>query len=265
MRRALKLFKSHDGEMRRKSRRAAGFPASMHHGLTLVLISWLCASCASTGIPFLRPAPTTDAPWQIQSNAFPTQRLYRIKYQGPEGELGFKLVLYLESKSRYRLLATDLGRKLWSLSVDGAGEAAWIDYRQKEFCQATSSSELRFVPLANLPLGSLPKLLLGRLPAEPAANLIQDATRVTFLDVQGQLWNASLAGSELEWWSLLENDEPVVWWKREADGSSVFVDRRGQQEVRWREVVSESLESSLAAVVIPAKFSPGNCDAATAR
>ncbi len=245
------------------TRRTVDYWVRARGGLVTVLLASLCTACASTMVPFLRPAPTAEQPWQISSDSFPTQRLYRIKYQGPEGDLGFKLVLYLESEARYRLLASDLGRKLWSLSVDGAGEAAWIDYRQKEFCRASAASELRFVPLANLPLVSLPKLLLGRLPAEPAANLAQDATRVTFLDATGQLWNAGLTGSELEWWSLLESDQPVVWWRREADGGSVFVDRQGQLEVRWREVVSERLEGPLGAVEIPTKFSQGSCGAVT--
>lgn len=212
--------------------------------------------------PFSRPAPGT-APWEIASDSYPSQRLYRVKYQGPEGELGFKLVLYLESTTRYRLLATDLGRKLWSLTVDSEGEAVWLDYRQKEYCRADAAGELRFVPLANLPLIALPKLLLGRLPTEPATELARDATRVSFVDASGQLWNAGLALDDVEWWSLLEGGQPIVWWKREANDGAVFIDRRGSQEVRWRETVSEHLASPLEAVTIPARFTRGTCSGAT--
>ncbi len=203
----------------------------------------------------------------MPEDAYPTQRLYRVKYRGPEGEAGFKLTLYLEAEAKYRMLASDLGRKLWTLHVDGSsrrgaedtpGGAVWLDHRRKEFCRASAAGALRFVPLADLPLVSLPRLLLGLLPAEPAANLTRNETRVSFLDARGFRWDGVLDGDQLEWWNLLEAGETIAWWRRE-DGGGVFSDRRGEQEVRWREVVREPLEGSLAAPEIPARFREGAC------
>ncbi len=222
----------------------------------------LLAGCATAGRLFLAPEPTSGEPWQIPEQAYPSQRLYRVKYRGPEGDFGFKLTFYLEAEARYRLLASDLGRKLWSLSVDAQGEAVWLDYRRKQYCRASATSGLRFVPLANLPLVSLPRLLLGRLPAEPAAGLARGKENVSFLDARGFLWNGKLDGDELRWWSLVEAGEAVVWWRRE-DGGGVFSDRRGEQEVRWREVVREPLRSPLGEIEIPDKFQLRVCGEGT--
>ncbi len=196
----------------------------------------------------------------MPQDSYPTQRLYRVKYRGPEGDFGFKLVLYLEGEARYRMQASDLGRKLWSLAVDGQ-DAVWLDYKRKRYCRSDAAEQLRFVPLADLPLVALPRLLLGRLPAEPAASLKRSEERVSFLDARGQLWSGSLNGDELEWWSLVEAEEAVVWWRREARGG-VFAARDGKQEVRWEEMVREPLEEPLDALEIPAKYQPDECGAA---
>ncbi len=214
--------------------------------------------CTTTGNVFLGSRSVSAEPWQLPGDSFPSQRLYRVKYRGPQGDVGFKLTLYLEAEARYRMLASDLGRKLWSLSVDGEGEAVWLDYRRKQFCRASAARELRFLPLADLPLVSLPKLLLGRLPAVPAANLARGERNLSFLDARGFQWNGELDGEQLNWWSLIEAGEPVIWWRREEAGG-VFSDRRGEQEVRWREVVREQLKSPLGSVEIPARFSLGDC------
>ena len=197
-------------------------------------------------------------PWQLPADAYPSQRLYRVKYRGPQGDAAFKLTLYLEAEASYRMLASDLGRKLWSLTVDGQGEAVWLDYRRKEYCRASAASELRFLPLAELPLASLPRLLLGRLPAEPAAGLARGERNISFLDARGFRWNGELDGDRLRWWSLVDAGEAVIWWRLE-DAGGVFSDRRGRQEVRWREVVREALKKPLGEVEIPAKFGPGSC------
>ena len=219
------------------------------------------SGCVSSG-GFYTQGQVGD-PWKMPSDAYPTQRLYRVKYKGPEGEVGFKLALYLEHESRYRMLATDLGRRLWSLSVNGQGEAVWVDYRGKEYCRAGAAGELGFVPLANLPLISMPKLLLGLLPAEPVANLKRDAERIAFLDARGQLWNAGLNGDQLDWWSLVEFSEAVVWWRREERGG-IFVDLDGRQQVRWSEIVREALQGPLAELVVPKRFRQVVCGEATA-
>ncbi len=230
----------------------------------------MLAGCATSGGLFRSTDSPSAEPWLMPGDAYPSQRLYRVKYRGPEGEAGFKLTLYLEAETKYRMLASDLGRKLWSLQVEGApragaggpqGEAVWLDYRRKEYCRASAAGTLRFVPLADLPLVSLPRLLLGLLPAQPAANLNLTETRVSFLDARGYRWDGLLDGERLEWWNLLEEEETIAWWRRE-EGGGVFSDRRGEQEVSWREVVREPFEGGLAAPEIPARFRQGACGAA---
>ncbi len=250
------------------ARRPAGIRGAY---LTLFAASiWLfyglgLSGCATSGNFFEKSGPVLSTePWQFPAGAYPTQRLYRIKYRGPEGDLGFKLTLYLEGEASYRMSASDLGRKLWSLTVDGQGGATWVDYLNKEVCRAPASEELRFVPLGDLPLIALPKLLLGRLPAEPAASLNQDEGRVAFLDLRGQLWNAGLTGGKLDWWSLIEAGEVIVWWRREEDGG-VFADSDNKQEIRWREIVREKLEGPLAALQAPPSFRQIGCEDAAAR
>ena len=120
------------------------------------------------------------------------------------------------------------------------------------------------MPLADLPLIALPKLLLGLMPAKPVASLKQAEGKVSFLDEQGQLWNGGLNGERLEWWSLIENGEPIVWWRREERGGT-FSDAEGEQQVSWSEVVRERLEDPLAGLEIPGRFEPGDCGSRVSR
>ncbi len=231
------------------------------------IVLFVLGGCVTTGglnSLFRSPESSGADPWDLPSDSYPTQRLYRVKYLGPEGDAGFKLTLYLEGPNRYRLLASDLGRKLWSLSVDNQGEALWIDYRGKEYCRSDAAGELRFVPLAGLPLIAMPKLLLGAIPAKPATGLNRSIDRISFLDDRGQLWNGGFVDERLEWWSLVESGEVNVWWRRQGRGGT-FVDRPGGQRVSWTEIVSEVLDAPLAAVPIPAKHHEGRCSEAASR
>lgn len=225
--------------------------------LLLALALPLSLACASVG-PF--SSPTGGKPWEVPEEAYPTQRLFRIKYAGPEGKAGFKLTLYLETAERYRMQAADsLGRKLWSLDLDARGRATWLDHRRETFCH-TVGSQLDFVPLARLPLMALPKLLLGRLPTSPAGRVEGSTTdgAFSFLDASGQRFRGNLVGGGLLWWTLEENSKPVAWWRQEDEGAS-FVHRGTQQEVRWREVVREPLAGGLEGLVIPADYSERDC------
>lgn len=220
----------------------------------------LAAGCAASG----GVSPWIDVgndPWRLPATAYPTQRLFRVKYDGPQGHLGFKLTVYLQGETRFRMRAADgLGRRIWELAVDENDEALWLDHRNEQYCVAASASRLAIVPLARLPLVSLPKLLLGLLPAAPASGLERDAASVRYRDRRGQLWQGGLAGGRLEWWNLAAagDDEPAAWWRREGD-ESVFVDRRGEQQLRWREVVRETLVQPPAPLAIPEKYDQADC------
>lgn len=231
--------------------------------LALGLASLLCSGCASGSLSRLisgSASSGTAEMWQIPPEAYPSQRLYRIRYQAPDGKkAGFKLTLYLLGEAQYRMLAADsLGRKLWSLDLDQEGDATWLDHRNKEFCHLGAADRLGFLPIARLPLVSFPRLLLGRIPTEPFANLEQYTTHLTFLDEQGQRWNGSFEGDELQWWSQQEGEESIAWWRREEQGGT-YAHRSSKQELKWTEVVRERLTSPLDDLEIPTRFREGIC------
>lgn len=239
------------------SRRPA--PARWLPALSLL---WLTGCVSSGG---LAPDPGGDGsgggePWELAAGSFPSQRLYRVKYEGPEGKAGFKLTLYLATPSHYRMAASDsLGRKLWTLQVDESGHAVWLDHRAKEYCRVQGADRLVVVPLADMPLAALPRLLLGRLPAEPVANLRRGAGHLSYLDIRGQLWTAVLDGTAIDWWALEDLGEPVAWWRRDGDGGD-FSDARGGQRVTWHQIVAEAVEQTLAPLEIPPRFAARACD-----
>lgn len=226
----------------------------------LLALALLCLNgCASSRGLLPSSAAGGDNPWELPAGSFPSQRLYRVKYEGPEGKAGFKLTLYLATPSHYRMAASDsLGRKLWTLQVDESGPAVWLDHRAKQYCRVQGADRLVVVPLANLPLAALPRLLLGRLPAEPVANLQRAPGHLSFLDVRGQLWTAVMRDAALDWWTLEDLGDTVAWWRRDGDGGD-FSDARGGQRVTWRQIVAEAVEQTLAPLEIPSRFQPGAC------
>lgn len=233
--------------------------------LALLAATWTMG-CASGGLGTLwGGGSATSEMWQVPPEAYPSQRLYRIRYIAPDGKkTGFKLTLYLLGSRQYRMLAADsLGRKVWSLDLDAAGQATWLDHRQKEFCHLGAADRLGFLPIARLPLVALPRLLLGRIPTEPKASLEKYDTHLTFLDAEGQRWNGSFTENELEarelqWWSQLEGEEAIAWWRREEQGGT-YVHRSSSQELRWKEVVREPLTAPLEPLDVPQRFREAIC------
>ncbi len=233
-------------------------------GLAAALLA--LAACATAGGGRLTEFFSVDGgdePWEIPAEAYPTQRLYRVRYEGPEGKVGFKLTLYLVDEGHFRMRAADsLGRKVWDLAVDQSDEALWLDHRNKEYCLARGASRLAFVPLARLPLVALPRLLLGRLPAPPASELQRSATALLYRDERGKLWNGGLEDGRLLWWTLLEEGKPVTWWKQEGE-EGVFIDLVGGQKLTWREVVREALRHSPEPLRVPRQYREGACGEAS--
>lgn len=240
-----------------------------HVRVWLVALLVLVSGCATSSS--LRRTATAGTvpdeadltePWQLPAGSFPTQRLYRLSYDGPEGKLDFKLTLYLSTPYQYRLQAVvALGRKLWDLDIDAADRVLWVDHREKTFCHAGDAGRLVIVPVAKLPLAALPKLLLGRLPTPPTAELARDESHVSYRDGLGQKWSARFepaGGGALEWWNLEVDGEPQAWWRSDGDGG-VFSDRRGRQQLRWKEVVSESLSQGVEPLEPPPNYQEVSC------
>lgn len=182
------------------------------------------------------------APWEIPAAELGTQRLFRVHYDGPQGEGGIRLTLRLLAPDRYQVSATDLlGRSVWSLSVRGE-DGLWLDSRGETFCRLHGSVALEAVPLSPFTLPSLPAVLLGRLPVAPEAGSSPSAEpgRLRFRDRQGRRWAVQVEDGAVTAWTMEVAGEPAVWWTWTA-GESVLSDRREGVQIRWRQVVREPL------------------------
>lgn len=225
----------------------------------------LLAACATGGggLAGFFYVDKGDEPWEIPAESYSTQRLYRVRYEGPEGRASFKLTLYFVEDDHFRMRAADgLGRKLWDLAVDTDDAALWLDHRNKEYCEARGAGRLAIVPLAQMPLVALPRLLLGRMPAPPASELQRSPAGVAYRDERGQLWNGGLEDGRLLWWTLLEDGKPVTWWRQE-NGEGIFTDLVGHQKLIWREVVHEALRQAPEPLHVPDSYREGVCGKAS--
>ncbi|HYG65811.1 MAG TPA: hypothetical protein VEL74_24740 [Thermoanaerobaculia bacterium] len=218
----------------------------------------LCATLAlltgcATG-PSPRPLPGVGIPpWEMPDGAYGSQRLYRVGYSGPEGEGSFRVTLRLAAADRYQVQAVDpVGRALWSLDVTG-GKGLSLNHRGRTFCAFEGSFDLSGVALGPFPLLSLPSLLLGRVPAQPAAAPNQQGNELTFNDGGGRRWTATVRDDGVvESWTLWEQGAPSVWWLRREDWA--ILSNRERRQVRWREVLQEPLANPPAPLEAPAAF-----------
>lgn len=227
-----------------------------------ILLVAVVAACAPASAPHAvpaRPPALTSAPgpapWEIPAAALGTQRLYRVRYSGPEGEGSVKVTLRLATAERYQVQAADpLGRLLWSLDA-GEGHGLWIDHRAEVACRLGDRLTLAGVPLAPFPLLALPPLLLGRLPAAPGADgglAAGGKGGLDFVDEKGRRWTARCDGGRPESWTLWAADgrQPRISWLK-ADGEAVLSDRQQRVQLRWREVVAEPLAGALEPLPVP--------------
>ncbi len=211
------------------------------------------------------PLPSGGAPpWQIPEAAYGSQRLYRVSYSGPQGEGSLRLTLRLASATRYQVTTADpVGRPLWSLDV-AEDSGLWLDHRNRMFCRFEGTFDVSGVPLAPFPLLSLPSLLLGRLPAEPAATPQQKGRDLTFRDAMERRWTATLgargadAGGQVASWTLWDGDKPAVFWVQ-SDGWAILSDRSQGVQMRWKEVVREPLPGPPQPLEAPAGFAEEDC------
>jgi hypothetical protein len=192
--------------------------------------------------------------WQIPADAFGSQRLFRATYSGPEGEGSFRVTLRLAAADRYQIQAVDpVGRALWSLDVM-SDRGLSINHRGRTFCAFEGSFDLSGVALGPFPLVSLPSMLLGRVPAEPAEPPRQEGGGISFHDSAGRRWSAVVKGDLglVESWTLWEENIPSVWWIQRE--SWAILSSRDRRQVRWREVLREGLTTPPAPLEAPAAF-----------
>lgn len=255
--------------MRALHRRTPGIPAAVLAG---VVVSSL-VSCAGASRPRASgPQGPAVAPWELPPGAVSSQSLFRFQYDGPEGEGTLRLVLRLEDPERYRLTVADrLGRP--AVTVDaGAGGGYLVDHRESLACRLDAEVRIEEIPLDPLPLGAVPMVLLGRLPAPPrqGAEVSPGARRLSYRDSSGRRWTAELTGGsgaedapptphgEPVSWTLWRGDEPALWWRR-TDGEMLLSNRDRGVQMRWREVGREALTGPLPPPEIPPGYAPGTC------
>ncbi len=225
-----------------------------------LLAAALLAGCSGARPPATASA-TGEAPWVVPPAAYGTQRLFRLHYQGPEGEGALRLVLRLESPARFRLLIADrLGRSLFTLDAAASG-GLLLDHRRKLACPLDAGVELAGLPIQPLPVEALPALLLGRLPATPARGRPAPSARgaLELHDAAGRRWTAEIGDrGQVRSWTLWQHREPVLWWR--SDGAEALLSERARgAQASWREVGSEPLAEPLPPPAIPEGFAPGAC------
>jgi len=227
--------------------------------------------CATAGrrTPPL-PVAAGTAPWELPAAALGTQRLFRVSYDGPDGDGSFRLTLRLAAPGRYQVVAVDpFGRSLWTLDA-AAGQGLWIDHRARAACRLSGSFDVVASRLTPFPLAALPALLLGRLPEPPAAGEGADAFdappsedgRLEYRDDAGRRWTATLGPAGPRSWSFAEPDGevPSVFWSRaEPSGEAYLSDRLRGVQLRWRETVAEPL-AALEPLAVPPAFAEVPCD-----
>lgn len=208
--------------------------------------------------PATAPAPSSDSLWVVSARELGTQRLFRMHYDGPEGEGSFKLTLRLAAEDAFQISTVDrLTRRWWGLSVDG-DQALLLDHRAKTYCRYGGEIEIAAVPLGPLPFSTLPALLLGRLPLAAATPAEASDDEIDFRDRFGRRWSAIIEGSRPVNWILWGDDGPEVWWQR-RDDTALLSSRHEGLQLRWRQVVVEAMEAPLGEVTIPPNYSPGDC------
>ncbi len=200
----------------------------------------------------------------VPSSDYGTQRLFRLHYDGPEGEGTLRLVLRLESPSRYRLVISDrLGRSLFTLDAAPSG-GLLLDHRQALACPLAAGVRLEGLPIEPLSVQALPAVLLGRLPSLPAHGRSRESSTgaLEFRDGAGRRWSARLGdGGQVRSWTLWQAGEPALWW-RSNDGQAFLSDRRRGAQASWREVGREPLAEPLPPPAVPEGFAAGECSGA---
>ncbi|HVS16879.1 MAG TPA: hypothetical protein VMV46_23445 [Thermoanaerobaculia bacterium] len=242
--------------------RWAGWPAAV--------VALLVVGCSSS-LPRTTPAPPPAASdvgegaldaglFTLPAAELGTQRIVRLRYQGPGDDGTLYLVLRLERPDRYTLEgnARLLGKSVFRLMVDD-GRAIFLDLQRSEYCRLERAIEISAIPLGPLPFDVLPALLLGRLPTAPASPVQRsgEAGDLAFRDGQGREWTVQVRDGRVERWTLWREGEPAVWWL--DDGSAAYLSAREEGlQLRWRAGAAEPLRAPLEPPAVPTGFTAGS-------
>jgi hypothetical protein len=186
-----------------------------------------------------------------------TQNLFRVRYGGPKGAGGLRLILRLDTIDRFQLVASDvLGRAVWSMELYDQ-QVLLVDHSAKTYCVAGMELALPEVVLDPLPVRSLPSVLLGYLPVAVSADSVTGDARFDFTDPDNRRWTGSFEAGKPSSWMLWEEEQQVLWWTRKDKGG-ILSHRQGVQ-FRWRTVVREPLESTFERLAVPESYTRAAC------
>jgi len=212
--------------------------------------------------------------WEVPSEDWLSQRLFRVRFSTPKGSGRFKLTLHYSNPEQFQISANDpLGRSLWSLYVADS-EALLLEHRNKRACSFDEELDLSSLYLGSFPVRSLPNLLLGRLPAAPEslASWQGQGVVLKFEDREARRWTVSLspevkgpatrepvAGRGISAWSVEEPSSALRAELRRDEDWWVLLDRHQDLELRWRQIVAEPLAGPLVIPQPPSRYEQGDC------
>lgn len=244
--------------------------------LLLLGLTWF-GGCASTGagreapVPAVRPVPVA-APWEIPEVEWRTQRIVRMRYEGPEGSGTLRLVLRFEDPESFHVSASDrLGRRWWDLNVrEGSALVLWV--RERTFCRYAGDLEIPALSLGPVPARAVAALLMRRLPAPPADARVWEETAVPgrpdrgveidFADGRGRRWTTEATTAGPNRWTLWRGDRVRASWSGDVEGMAQLVESDTGLELRWTQPrPATELAAPLPAPAIPSGYRPGVCGA----
>ncbi len=243
--------------------------------LLLVSLAWL-GGCASTGRGRVAPASVSPmpiaAPWEIPEAEWRTQRIVRMRYEGPEGNGTLRLVLRFEDPERFHVSASDrLGRRWWDLNVrKGDAHVLWV--RERTFCRYAGDLEVPALSLGPVPARAVAALLMRRLPAPPAdAGVWQETAvrggpergvEIDFEDRRGRRWTTEATPAGPIRWTLWRGGRVQASWSRDEEGMARLEESDTGLRLRWIQPrPATELAAPLPAPAVPSGYRPGLCAA----
>ena len=224
---------------------------------------WLAALAATvTACSQLPTGPPIVPHGGISDEVGPSaaQTLYRVRYDGPEGDGSLRLVMRQVAPDRFQLQAADtFGRAVWGLDYE-RDEVLLLDHRRKEACVAGRELRVPEVALRPLPLPAVARVLSGRVPV-PAP---EGADPADWTDEAGQRWTARWEDGLLAAWTLWQREKPQLWWLRQENGG--ILSHRDGSQFRWRRTAYEKLlPSSYRRLDAPQGYVLAECEPAPRR
>ena len=218
---------------------------------------WLAAMAAA--LPACSQVTTTPvvvAPSELSAEAPPAaaQTLYRVRYDGPEGDGSLRLVKRQVAADRFQLQAADtFGRAAWSLDLDGR-DVLLVDHRGRQACLSSGDLRVPEMALRPLPLTAVARVLDSQTPLEAPPGV----DPADWTDDAGRRWTSRTEDGLLAAWTLWQSGEPQLSWIRQARGG-VLSHRDGSQ-FRWRQTAREDLPpASYRRIEAPAEYRFGEC------